>query len=169
MAKKGKPVLALIKLQIPAGKATPAPPIGPALGQHGVGIMDFCKTCKKCAEACPPAALSIEDEPTWEVEGPWSNFGHKAFFEDSIKCRTYWKEKPGTNCGICFAVCPYSKDNKVWMHSWAQGFVSKFPFLNKYFRNLDDAFSYGAMKSVEEWWDLDLPEYGINTERVVED
>jgi large subunit ribosomal protein L11 len=43
MAKKGKPVLALIKLQIPAGKATPAPPIGPALGQHGVGIMDFCK------------------------------------------------------------------------------------------------------------------------------
>ena len=133
------------------------------------GIMDFCKTCKKCAEACPPAALSIEDEPTWEVEGPWSNFGHKAFFEDSIKCRTYWKEKPGTNCGICFAVCPYSKDNKVWMHSWAQGFVSKFPFLNKYFRNLDDAFSYGAMKSVDEWWDLDLPEYGINTERVVED
>jgi large subunit ribosomal protein L11 len=40
MAKK---VLSLIKLQIPAGKATPAPPVGPALGQHGVGIMDFCK------------------------------------------------------------------------------------------------------------------------------
>jgi large subunit ribosomal protein L11 len=44
MAKlKKKPVMAIIKLQIPAGKATPAPPIGPALGQHGVGIMDFCK------------------------------------------------------------------------------------------------------------------------------
>jgi large subunit ribosomal protein L11 len=40
MAKK---VLGLIKLQIPAGKATPAPPVGPALGQHGVNIMDFCK------------------------------------------------------------------------------------------------------------------------------
>jgi large subunit ribosomal protein L11 len=40
MAKK---VQALIKLQIPAGKATPAPPVGPALGQHGVNIMDFCK------------------------------------------------------------------------------------------------------------------------------
>ena len=40
MAKK---VLSLIKLQIPAGKATPAPPVGPALGQHGVNIMDFCK------------------------------------------------------------------------------------------------------------------------------
>lgn len=40
MAKK---VIGLIKLQIPAGKANPAPPVGPALGQHGVNIMDFCK------------------------------------------------------------------------------------------------------------------------------
>lgn len=40
MAKK---VTAIVKLQIPAGKANPAPPVGPALGQHGVNIMDFCK------------------------------------------------------------------------------------------------------------------------------
>ena len=40
MAKK---VAGFIKLQIPAGKATPAPPVGPALGQHGVNIMGFCK------------------------------------------------------------------------------------------------------------------------------
>jgi large subunit ribosomal protein L11 len=40
---KGKKVTAMIKLQIPAGKATPAPPVGPALGQHGVNIMEFCK------------------------------------------------------------------------------------------------------------------------------
>ncbi|MCO8194079.1 MULTISPECIES: 50S ribosomal protein L11 [Anaerofustis] len=40
MAKK---IVGMIKLQIPAGKATPAPPVGPALGQHGVNIMDFCK------------------------------------------------------------------------------------------------------------------------------
>ncbi len=40
MAKK---VIRKIKLHIPAGKATPAPPVGPALGQHGVNIMDFCK------------------------------------------------------------------------------------------------------------------------------
>ena len=40
MAKK---ITGLIKLQIPAGKATPAPPVGPALGQQGVNIMDFCK------------------------------------------------------------------------------------------------------------------------------
>jgi large subunit ribosomal protein L11 len=40
MAKK---VIGMIKLQIPAGKANPAPPVGPALGQHGVNIMEFCK------------------------------------------------------------------------------------------------------------------------------
>lgn len=40
MAKK---ILSMIKLQIPSGKANPAPPVGPALGQHGVNIMEFCK------------------------------------------------------------------------------------------------------------------------------
>ncbi len=40
MAKK---VTGMVKLQIPAGKANPAPPVGPALGQHGVNIMEFCK------------------------------------------------------------------------------------------------------------------------------
>jgi large subunit ribosomal protein L11 len=38
-----KKIIALVKLQIPAGQATPAPPVGPALGQHGVNIMQFCK------------------------------------------------------------------------------------------------------------------------------
>ncbi len=40
MAKK---VVAMVKLQVPAGKANPSPPVGPALGQHGVNIMEFCK------------------------------------------------------------------------------------------------------------------------------
>ncbi len=42
MAKKKK-IIGMTKLQIPGGKATPAPPVGPALGQHGVNIMAFCK------------------------------------------------------------------------------------------------------------------------------
>ena len=43
MAKPKKKTLGFVKLQIPAGQANPAPPVGPALGQHGVNIMDFCK------------------------------------------------------------------------------------------------------------------------------
>jgi large subunit ribosomal protein L11 len=38
-----KEIMALVKLQIPAGQANPSPPVGPALGQHGVNIMEFCK------------------------------------------------------------------------------------------------------------------------------
>jgi len=43
MPPKKKKIMTSIKLQIPGGNATPAPPVGPALGQHGVNIMDFCK------------------------------------------------------------------------------------------------------------------------------
>ena len=43
MAKTKKKILGLIKLQIPAGKANPSPPVGPALGQRGLNIMEFCK------------------------------------------------------------------------------------------------------------------------------
>lgn len=54
MAKK---VTGMIKLQLPAGKATPAPPVGPALGQHGVNIMAFCKEYN--AKTAPQAGLTI--------------------------------------------------------------------------------------------------------------
>ncbi len=43
MLKMARKIMTVIKLQIPGGKATPAPPVGPALGQHGVNIMAFCK------------------------------------------------------------------------------------------------------------------------------
>lgn len=60
MAKK---VVALVKLQIPAGKANPAPPVGPALGQHGVNIMDFCKNFNyktaKEGDSIIPVEISI--------------------------------------------------------------------------------------------------------------
>ncbi len=63
MAKKVK---AIVKLQIPAGKANPAPPIGPALGQHGVNIMGFCKeynekTAKQEGSIVPVEITIYED------------------------------------------------------------------------------------------------------------
>ena len=42
MSKKNKEIITYIKLQVPAGAASPSPPVGPALGQHGVNLMDFC-------------------------------------------------------------------------------------------------------------------------------
>jgi len=63
MAKK---VAGIIKLQIPAGKATPAPPVGPALGQHGVNIMGFCKefnerTAKQAGLVIPVVITVYQD------------------------------------------------------------------------------------------------------------
>jgi large subunit ribosomal protein L11 len=51
MPPKAKKLAAIIKLQIQAGAATPAPPVGPALGQHGVNIMEFCKAYNAATES----------------------------------------------------------------------------------------------------------------------
>jgi large subunit ribosomal protein L11 len=62
MAKK-KEVIAQVKLQIPAGKANPAPPVGPALGPHGVNIMEFCKAfnarTQPLGDTIVPVVLSV--------------------------------------------------------------------------------------------------------------
>ncbi|MCK4673445.1 MAG: 50S ribosomal protein L11 [Candidatus Stahlbacteria bacterium] len=66
MAKK---IVATVKLQIPAGSATPAPPVGPALGQHGVNIMEFCKAfnaeTKNLAGLIVPAVITIFKDRTF--------------------------------------------------------------------------------------------------------
>jgi hypothetical protein len=59
MAKK---VVGMIKLQIPAGKANPSPPVGPALGQHGVNIMEFCK------------AFNAKTQAQDRIRGPFFQF-----------------------------------------------------------------------------------------------
>lgn len=66
MAKK---IAATIKLQIPAGNATPAPPVGPALGQHGINIMEFCKAynskTQKQAGTIVPVIITIYADRTF--------------------------------------------------------------------------------------------------------
>jgi large subunit ribosomal protein L11 len=61
-----KKVTAIVKLQCPAGKATPAPPVGPALGQHGVNIMEFCKNfnerTKDQAGMIIPVEISVYED-----------------------------------------------------------------------------------------------------------
>ena len=66
MAKK---VQAYIKLQIPAGKANPSPPVGPALGQHGLNIMDFCKQfnakTQKDGDTITPVVITVYQDRTF--------------------------------------------------------------------------------------------------------
>ena len=69
MAKK---VVGQIKLQLPAGKATPAPPVGPALGQHGVNIMEFCKQFNAKTSDQPgmiiPAIITVYADRSFSFE-----------------------------------------------------------------------------------------------------
>jgi large subunit ribosomal protein L11 len=67
MAKK---IEGYIKLQIPAGKANPAPPIGPALGQHGVNIMEFCKAFN---------ARTQNDDPDMKIPVVITVYGDRSF------------------------------------------------------------------------------------------
>jgi large subunit ribosomal protein L11 len=69
MAKK---VVGQVKLQLPAGKATPAPPVGPALGQHGVNIMEFCKQFNAKTSDQPgmiiPAVITVYADRSFSFE-----------------------------------------------------------------------------------------------------
>ena len=67
MAKK---ITGYIKLQVPAGKANPAPPIGPALGQHGVNIMEFCKAFN---------AKTANDDPDMKIPVVITVYGDRSF------------------------------------------------------------------------------------------
>jgi len=70
--KKVKKLKAIVKLNIPAGKATPAPPVGPALGQHGVPLMDFCKQFNaktaKMGDDIIPVVLNVYQDRSFDFE-----------------------------------------------------------------------------------------------------
>jgi large subunit ribosomal protein L11 len=67
-----KPIKTVLKLQIEAGKANPAPPIGPALGQHGVNIAQFCQQFNAATQAMAgdiiPAEITIYDDRTFDFK-----------------------------------------------------------------------------------------------------
>ena len=55
------------------------------------------------------------------------------------------------------------------MHEWVKAGASTAPFLDSFFRSMDDAFGYGTQASAEDWWSLDLPEYGIDSNQSVQE
>ena len=72
MTPKKRKLSAIIKLQIKAGAATPAPPVGPALGQHGVNIMEFCKAYNAATQAqagdVVPVEISVFEDRSFTFE-----------------------------------------------------------------------------------------------------
>jgi reductive dehalogenase len=115
------------------------------------GLVEFCRRCKKCAEACPSRALSFDNEPSFNTKGPWNNPGHKAWFEDSYKCFQFW-QKSNSACGICLVSCPYTKGKEAWIHDGVKATASVAPAADGLFRILDGTFGYGKQHDPGQWW-----------------
>lgn len=131
------------------------------------GGFNFCKTCKICAEQCPPRSFSFDDEPTWKGLGPWNNNdgGHEAFYENSLSCRQFQRGSALTNCGICFGVCPFNKSDEASIHSIWQAVAAKTTAFNKTIAQAERTV-YDQLKNPADWWNQeDRALYGIRTGR----
>jgi len=71
------------------------------------GVKEFCKKCKLCAENCPAAAISMDDEPSYEAHNISNNPGALKWYVNAEKCHLFWREN-GTSCSTCIKACPYN-------------------------------------------------------------
>jgi reductive dehalogenase len=113
------------------------------------GVVEFCKRCKKCVEACPAAALSFDDEPSFKILGEWNNPGHKAWFEDSYRCFAYWQAS-GTACAMCLSSCPFTLAARAWSKEAAKIVTALTPATDGLFRKIDETFD--ATGESDCWW-----------------
>jgi len=128
------------------------------------GLQEFCARCKKCAETCPPQALSHDAEPSWEPKGHWNAPGKRVYFETAPNCLEY-NIKQSTFCCVCMACCPWTKPDTL-LHKVGRAVAATFPRTASLMVELDEAFGFGLVEPSEKtrtWWDEKLPVWGIDT------
>jgi len=120
----------------------------------------------KCAEMCPSGAISMSKEPFWGGDPPYQAKGIEGWYLDDKKCYAHgWGGEP--DCGVCQAVCPFSKFDEAVMHDLMRASISTTPALNNVISKLDDVFGYGEQKTGSPW-DVDpndIPLFGLDTSR----
>ena len=125
------------------------------------GAFNFCRTCKKCADLCPSGSLSRDTEPTWEKMGFYQRSGVRAWWRYEPGCRS-WMYLVDNSCGVCIAVCPFSKLYQAPYHDVVRTITSTTPAFNRFFRKTDDFMGYGMRteEEIEKFWDMDQPPWG---------
>ncbi|RNC62972.1 MAG: 3-chloro-4-hydroxyphenylacetate reductive dehalogenase [Candidatus Dichloromethanomonas elyunquensis] len=116
------------------------------------GVKEFCMTCKKCAELCPPQALSYGDPTVDAPCGEMQNTGIKRWYVDPVKCFTFWVENRSC-CGVCQDVCPYNKPD-TWHHNLIKSLAGT-PGITPVMKTMDDIFGYGKpydKQAIADWW-----------------
>lgn len=119
------------------------------------GVAEACRQCKRCAEACPAAALSFDDEPSFQTRGVWNNPGHKAWFEDSYRCFSFWQSS-GTACAVCLTSCPFTQAAHAWVKEVVKATTSLTPATDGMFRAIEDESTSEAKHDPDRWW-MDHP------------
>jgi len=143
------------------------------------GIRRFCKTCGKCAEACPSGALSKEKEPTWDGHFDVNSYqyftdkskpykcispGKKDWHTDPTACRRFINIY-GNGCVTCMGTCTFNTNNGAGIHDFVKGTVATTSLFNGFFAKADTFYGFGMTKDADKdkWWDLSLPVSGINS------
>ncbi|MCK5098951.1 MAG: 4Fe-4S dicluster domain-containing protein, partial [Desulfobacteraceae bacterium] len=121
-----------------------------------LGVEEFCKSCKKCADSCPSKSIPQGDKVIFNGFEKWK------LDEDS--CYDYWS-KVGTDCSICMAICPFSRPN-TFLHKFVRLFVAKSKIAQILFPYIDN-FLYGKRwrpKTVVPWLDYKEKKHKDKTE-----
>ncbi len=117
------------------------------------GVRQFCDTtCRRCAEACPPQAISHE-APTAEVPTQSQMKGIRKWQVHPERCFKFWANQ-GTECGICIRVCPYNKDVSRWWKRLYYRFWQRLAAspMKRAALWLDVALGFGKRMKPSEYW-----------------
>ena len=140
------------------------------------GLFRFCHTCHKCANNCPPAAISQEKQPSWDIYPATINGkpnishspGTKEFWNDTSSCMSFTRSNGA--CFLCWGNCTFTVNQGAMIHEIVKGTVSETSLFNGFLWRMGESFGYGPTnQKAEDWWDLSLPVLGTDTSRCAMD
>ncbi len=115
------------------------------------GVVEFCETCKLCADNCPSGAIT-KGPRTWEGKSPSNNPGTLKWYIESEKCYDF----NGFSCSNCKRACPFTKPNNSWLHTVVRKAIEgRIGPVNSLMVTLDQASGYGRQLQDREFWLLD--------------